>query len=358
MISVNREALIRAMGRCATISPAKSPNPSLTHALLELAGKTLRYRATDLVRSVAGTIEATGEAAWFCIKPREFGDVLATLQGERVKIKHGAGFVQVTGDGKRTFKIRVFPPEEFPADAFDASESFELPDTFGELTASVVHAAAVDDDREHLKAVHLSHKNGKLTAFALNGRAAAQSETETDCAINCAISVSTLKLLGDLKPATLSVSGSSQRFETADGDSLTVISPGSNLPPLAIDPFSVQGEEHRVSVSTAPLIDAVAAVQLADHDQSRDVILTFGKTLVVEAHGGGYARDEIDVECPAEARIGLAARALIDALRAAGETVELCYAIDGLQPFILRSGSWRSCLMPIMPQHLEGKAKL
>lgn len=355
-IETNRAELLSALKRCASVAPAKSPQPVIAHVLLSLDGSQLSYCATNLRSTIHGAIDATGKSAAFSVNVRDLIGALDVLSGERVKLKLADTRVAVTGEGKRSFKLRTLPDAEFPrVERHDLSEAPDIDgDALRRLLRQTSFCAAEDsDERDWLRAVRLRTVDGKLTAAATDGKRAALCSIPFDGAIDATVPNAAVRLLLDSKSERIAIGqhGTSALFRFDDATLATLI-PSQEMPAVENGFRDIPS-----LIATIPdpsvLAESISAIKRAD--TAGDVLVMFRRDSIrIDAKGDNHGVDELDIQCAGEAAVGVAASMLTQALSASEGQVDVFFEAFP-NPLYLTCGEQRYVIMPLLPEVLDSK---
>jgi DNA polymerase-3 subunit beta len=167
-VRIEREELLRALGRIQAIVERRGTLPILANALIQARGSQLTLAATDLevgvVVTLAADVEVDGDITLGAKKLHEIvreleeGSVLLeTEEGARVRVESGPA----------RFSLLAIPPEEYPT--IPAGEGA----TFVQLEASLVaemidatlYATSTDETRYNLNGVFIEVLDGKRIRF-------------------------------------------------------------------------------------------------------------------------------------------------------------------------------------------------
>lgn len=359
MITVNREAFTQALERCSRVAANKSPMVQLGHVAIQFRVGQLSYRATDARLAFMGTISAEGKPEEFTANARDLLGAVQSLTGDVCKLDVRKDHLAVSGDTKRTFKVKTLSYADYSA--------FQpLPETRVRLTRDALaaiervsfSAAADNDDRAHLRAVRLVAADGALVAMACDGKLATRCVTphEGDDFV-ATVPTTVLRLLDDLvgkEPAFDIAIGAASIWFMAGADMVGASMTEAAYPP--IDNIFSADPEFSVELDTEMLAESVAAVRRADKDG--DIIVSLSdKGIRIESYGEGYGVDELDCSC-APGQFGMSGRCMLDALKCAGATVTLGYGSGELDHVSLSAPGWKSLLAPLRLDVVRGKAKL
>src|SRR6202000_117540 len=113
--TVDKKALTSALERCAKVAPSKGPLSILSHVALVSDGVELKYRATNLSITLAGSIDCSGLSASFTVNVRELLAAASSVIGDKVKLTEKDGKLTVAGSGKRSFRMGALSVSEFPS---------------------------------------------------------------------------------------------------------------------------------------------------------------------------------------------------------------------------------------------------
>ena len=109
--TVDKKALTSALERCAKVAPSKGPLSILSHVALVSDGVELKYRATNLSITLAGSIDCSGLSASFTVNVRELLAAASSVIGDKVIETIGAnealGFMSMIDDNPRSSTARA-----------------------------------------------------------------------------------------------------------------------------------------------------------------------------------------------------------------------------------------------------------
>ena len=354
MITVDRESLIGALERCSGIAPQKTTLPIVSHALLVCEGGSLTYRATDLKSQIRGSIEAQGSGS-FTVSPRSLASALSVLSGKIANLNPGSGFVQATGETKRSFKIETLSAGEFPDEIPGGEAGAEVPaELLGELVAMVFFAARHDGDRPEQMRVRVQHEEGKLVSVATNGHRAAVRRLASKAKMNLDIPLELARELKGLKDGVVTVSTSDRSMSfTIGSETLSALFPAGELGPVhAQVDMLLPGSTCRVN--SEQLLDAVKAVQRVDSEHDTRLAFSAGK-ITVECSGRGSASDEVEADCTEPYSCWVDGSYLVDALSVVSGEVTVGYGLGDVDPLVLETEGWRYLVMPRRGTQVEAR---
>ena len=362
MITLNRELFTGALERCARVAVQKSVQPQLAHVAIKYDTnlELLNYRATDERLTLMGRLDAAGKGAEFTANARDLLGAVQSLNGATCKLDVRKDHVVVTGELKRSFKVKTLDYADFPAVVTQADgANHELDQRAVDAINRVAFSAAADnDERAHLRSVRLLASKSKLMVVASDGKRAAQCFADYDGPdLAVTLPMSAVRLLGDVmgdaSTVMLAASAGAVWFVGAS-ESVGASVAEAAYPP--VEQMFLNTSEHHAELDSALLSETIGAIRRADKEG--DVIITLGgEGIRVESYGDGYGVDDLNVPC-APGQIGINSRYLLDALKCAGPTVQLGYGSDPLDPVSLTAGDWSALLMPLRMDAVRGKAKI
>jgi DNA polymerase III sliding clamp (beta) subunit (PCNA family) len=350
MIRVNRKEFQSVIERCARVAEVKATASNMRHVALSFDGKTLTYMATDMQLALRGTVDAVGDAERFTVNAKELQGILASLEGDEVKLALTDHKLAVSASGRRRFHASTLPFEDYPEIGAPNGTAATLQSAQLKLalTRVMFSAAPESESRQYLQGIKLRAADGKLHAATTDGRRGTRTtvpyDGECDLLLPAAAAREVLPLLDRVETVELS-RAKHGNWITAGAESIRHQDYGSTFPPLDMM-FSVPAA-HSLTLAKSQLRDSLKA--LSRVNRAGTIRLTVAdSTLTLEATGED--RDGIDVlaiEGGAPFTSGFVAQYLIEALTVC-ETDEVTLAYEGeLDPLRLRSDDWEALIMPV-----------
>ncbi len=375
-ITIERAALLKALGHIQSVVERRNTIPILSNVLLEAssakggAGK-LALTATDMdvafVETVAAEIAKPGTAT---VQAHTLYEIVRKLpEGSQVGLEWSAEKGQVAlRAGRSSFGLAALPADDFPKMA-----AGELPHAFeigaGDLKTLIDKtrfAISTEETRYYLNGIylHAASSNGVkvLRAVATDGHRLARIEMPLpDGAENIPgvilprKTVMELRKLIDEAQGAVQVTLSDTRVRFAFGDAVLV----SKLIDGAFPDYErviPSGNDKAMEVDRRLFAAAVDRVATISTEKSRAVKLALSKnllTLTANSPDAGTASEEIEIAYQGAAlEIGFNARYLLDiAEQLEGENAAFKMA-DAASPTILGDSADASALYVLMPMRV------
>lgn len=351
MIRINRQKFQSAIGRCARVASSKSTLDALQHAAISFDGKTLTYMVTDIQLALRGTLPAEGEPCSFCVNAKELQTILASLEGDEVKLDLTERKLAVSATGRRRFHASTLSHDDFPkvdapngTSAVIQSKQLKLA-----LTRVMFGAAPETEARQQLQGIKLHTRDGKLIAATTDGHRAARTvipyDGELDLLLPAAAARELLPLLDDFETVSLSKSRHGN-WISAGTEHIRHQDYGASFPP--VDAMLADQALHGFEIDRQALLSSLKALSRVNRDAVVRVTAN-GSTLTLETKGeskDGHDVLEIDADHPLDA--GYTARYLVEALTACeAETVRIAYNAGDLEPLRIQAPEWEAIIMPV-----------
>ncbi|MGY3582368.1 DNA polymerase-3 subunit beta [Bradyrhizobium sp. USDA 4341] len=327
--TVEREAMLVAMGRISRIVERKNTIPILANVVLTAEGNKLTLRATDLDLQLTETIAAKITTSGTTTVPAHMTfDILKKLpNGSEVLFEHQDATL-VAKSGRSRFKLLTLPTQDHPAlEIGDMSVSFDLTGAdLSSLLDRTHFAISTEETRYYLNGIYLhpvTEGNTKhLRAVATDGHRLAQTQvpcptpaTSMTGVIVPRKTVGELQKLVDGLEGDVTIDLSTQKIRVTAGDTIITsklidgtfpdygrVVPANNTKVMVID--------------KRDFADAVDRVATVAPDKSRAVKLTLSDgrlIMVVDNPDSGAATEELDVDYGGEPlEIGFNSRYLLD----------------------------------------------
>lgn len=363
-VTVERGALLKALGHAASVVERRNTIPVLSNVLIEAAGEEARLTATDLELQISIPVPAsvaedgatTVQAALLLGIVRELPD------GAQVELSTDPenSRLNVAAASSR-YRLAQLPASEFPVlqPAEDAVEFTMPPTALKEMLAKVAHAMSSDPARYFLNGASLESHAGGMFLVATDGFCigsasieAPEGATELPPAIIPRKTVSALEgLLGDAE-AELAIAVTTKQLRvTVDEIDLTSKLIDGNFPEWRRAVPS--SNPHLLQVHADALAAAVRRAVVVSTDKVRSVVIELGGdklTVKGTSHEHGEGAEEVQVawEGP-ELTMRLNARYLTDTMAAmAGPEVEARFA-DPRAPILFINPADKAAQWVVMP---------
>ena len=186
LIKAKRDELLAPLVAVSGIIERRHTLPILSNVLIEKAGDTLSFLATDIEMQIVSrsALEQPGEARGITVGARKLVDILRALPEDDVTLTTQDKRLQVKS-GRSRFTLQTLPAEDFPRLAQPAGDisRFSLPQkALKKLLALVQYAMAQQDIRYYLNGLLLLVEEKQLKLVATDGHRLAfcsmQLETE------------------------------------------------------------------------------------------------------------------------------------------------------------------------------------
>lgn len=365
-ITVEQDALLKALAHAQSIVERRQTIPILANVLIETTAEGVLLKATDNELEISEKISAqVEEEGAITVPAHKLYDIVRRLpSGAQVCLAFSEETNQVNlTSGRSKFALASIPPEGFPSMAKEETPFvFDLPaEQLLTLINQTSFAVSLEETRYNLNGIYLHEKEGMLVAVATDGHRLACSKTTLPEGAKDIPGVivprktigEVAKLAGDnVENLHIALSANQIRFKMneielssrlVDGtypDYQKVI-PTGNDKTLEADAKVLAGVIERVSV----VCEKSKGIKLS----LRENLLQVSATAVDE----GSAEDELDATyMNEELDIGFNYRYLLDILaQIKGQNVKITLQ-DGVSPVILQDAADTSSLFVLMPMRV------
>ncbi|WP_118135875.1 DNA polymerase III subunit beta [Oceanicella sp. SM1341] len=312
-VSIERSALLKAMGRAQGVVERRTTIPILSNVLIEAEGAEIAFRATDLDIEVLDRTPAMVERAGATtVGAHTLHEIVRKLpDGAMVELQDDgtAGRLEVRA-GRSQFSLATLPKEDFPVMASsEYSCSFTCPaPVLRRLFDKAKFAISTEETRYYLNGVYMhvaeSPEGRRLRCVATDGHRLARIDAEVPAGAEAAPGVIVpRKTVGELRKLldddeaeiAVSVSETKIRFATPEVSLTSKVIDGSFPDYTRVIP---QGNTKRLEVDAAEFASAVDRVSTVSSEKSRAVKLSLDEdrlTLSVNAPDSGAATEELAV---------------------------------------------------------------
>lgn len=353
MIEVSRESFLSAAERCARVADPKSTIPVVANTLLVAKGSQLSFRATNLRHEVTGTIEATGSGT-LAVNARDLLAAVSSLEGAKLTLTETKTMLVVKGEGRRSFKLQLAEPEEFPAAMKVTGSPVEFAaGDLQRLIAGTLFAVSTDTTtRSNLCCVRLEGRGGKSTATATNGVCLATDWIESSAEFAVSIPTETAKLILSAEGGATLEHDQATFAVTVGGVRIAATQPSGEFPNVS---FYIEALPKALGAVTIPA-ERLRETLVALRKQTDDMRLRFTPDSldIYSFDQDSESDDAFEVACSGEGELWLPGSVVASALSGIAGDVELSFA-DALAPLWLRSGNWASLVMPRNPDVVKSK---
>lgn len=370
-ISIERGALLKAVGQAQSVVERRNTIPILANVLIEAEGDTVSFRATDLdievVDKVAAQVERAGATT-----------VNAVTLNEIVRKLPDGALVQLVDDGangrleieagRSSFSLATLPKEDFPVMAsseYHANFSAPAP-VLRRLFDKSKFAISTEETRYYLNGVYMhiaDAEGGKaLRCVATDGHRLARIDAELPTGAEDMPGVIVpRKTVGELRKLlddddasiAVSVSETKVRFATPEITLTSKVIDGTFPDYTRVIPV---GNTRKLEVDAAEFAQAVDRVATVSSERSRAVKLQLDEDrliLSVNAPDSGAAEEELAVAYGDEKlEIGFNAKYLLEiASQVDRENAVFLFNSAG-DPTLMREGNDTSAIYVVMPMRV------
>ena len=369
-ITIEREALLRALGHAQSVVERRNTIPILSNVLLKAKGESLALTATDMDIEIAEAVAAqVNEAGETTVPVHMLYEIVRKLpDGCQVVLEGDEAHGMKIKSGRSNFRLGCLPVADFPQMAGgDLPHSFVL--AAAELRALIDRtrfAISTEETRYYLNGIYLHAATGgefpALRAAATDGHRLARVEAPLPQGASgmpgIIIPRKTVqelrKLIEDATgDITLSLSETKIRFVCGDTALTSKLIDGSFPDYERVIPTA---NDKLLELDPKAFATAVDRVAIITSDKSRAIRLSLSPgLLVIEATSAenGSASEEIDISYDgAPLQIGFNARYLLEIMQQVqGDVCRLSMA-DASMPTIIRDGADESALYVLMPMRV------
>lgn len=376
-LTINREALLKAVARCKDIAARRTTVPVLSHVLIEHQDSNVYLSATDLDIGARTIIPLFGEGTdgTFTVSCHKLSEILKATDVDNIEIKTlDNDWVELKA-GKARFKLMGLDPRSFGAlpESKNNTEEGTLTLEAGTLRTMidrVIFAVSADEARYNLSGVYVEGtSDAEIARFvATDGHRLAYIQrpaTGFTLAKGVIIPrhglVEARKLLeGYEGSVSLRIDGSTASIEACDTVLTMRLVEGEFPDYCGVIP---KDRKFQFTVNATELAGATKRVRLFANDRVSAVKLAFdsGNALWVSSNSSGAgeasageASDEVDVEHREgpieEIAVGINAAYILDALKVMPEESAAQIALsDEVSPVVFTIPTDENYKVVIMP---------
>lgn len=369
---IDRDAFLSGLSRVQGIVERRNtPNPILSHVLLEAADGRLRLTATDTELAFIGDLPANvvvpGEIA---VDAQSLFQIAKVLPDPTAHLQLGAQNRLELTSGTAWYKVLCLPAEDFPSlPDFDGRSSIRV--TGGQLRWLIEQTHFVvcpDDNRYGINGGHLEVVDGNdgeplLRAVATDGHRLSYAQTPFEGEFGMpARMLIPRKALGEMRKLT---KRDDEELELSFGESAALLTTSSERFYFRL----IDGEfpDYRQVVPTSwqrrgvvvkdLLVSALKRVAVLAQDRGRPVRFSFDPTAVTVSASHtdlGEAREVVPLELEGEPLdIGFNIRYFQEVLQAVHGDRVVIELGDALSPALIRSPERDDGLVIVMPMRLD-----
>ncbi len=369
-ITIEREALLKALGHAQSVVERRNTIPILSNVLLKAAGETLALTATDMDIEIAEAVPAqVDEAGETTVPVHMLYDIVRKLpDGCQVGLEGDETHGVKIRSGRSNFRLGSLPVADFPQmSGGDMSHSFVL--AAAELRALVDRtkfAISTEETRYYLNGIYLHAATGgdfpALRAAATDGHRLARAEAPLPQAATGMPGIivprktvqEVRKLLEDASgDVTLSLSETKIRFACGDVVLTSKLIDGSFPDYERVIPTA---NDKQVELDPKVFAAAVDRVAIITSDKSRAIRISLSPgLLVIEATSAenGSASEELDISYDgAPLQIGFNARYLLEIMQQVQGGVCRLSMADASMPTIIEDVADESAVYVLMPMRV------
>jgi DNA polymerase-3 subunit beta len=370
-ISIERAALLKAVGQAQSVVERRNTIPILANVLIEAEGAKVSFRATDLdievVDKAPALVERPGATTVSAVMLHEI--VRKLPEGALVSLSEdsASGRLTVTA-GRSTFNLATLPKEDFPVMASsEYSSNFSAPaPVLRRLFDKAKFAISTEETRYYLNGVymHVAQAEGQptLRCVATDGHRLARIDAPLpEGAANMPGVIVPRKTVNELRKLldddeaqiAVSVSETKVRFATPAIVLTSKVIDGTFPDYTRVIPT---GNTRRLEVDASEFAKAVDRVATVSSERSRAVKLSLDEdrlVLSVNAPDSGAAEEELAVAYNDERlEIGFNAKYLLEiASQVDRENAVFLFNSAG-DPTLMREGNDSSAVYVVMPMRV------
>jgi len=369
-LTIERAALLRALGHVQSVVERRNTIPILSNLKLDAGGGRLALNATDMDLDIVETVAAEVAAKGATTAPAHtLYDIVRKLpEGSQVEVAADGKGQMVLSSGRSRFKLACLPTEDFPVLA-GGKLAHEFTVTAGELRNLIDKtrfAISTEETRYYLNGIylHAADRDGTkvLRAVATDGHRLASVEVPLPKgAAGIPGVIVPRKTVGELRKLidettddiAVGLSETKIRFSFDDAVLTSKLIDGTFPDYQRVIPT---GNDKKLEIDTKLFAEAVDRVSAISSEKSRAVKLSLGaKSLVLSASSpdAGSATEELEVSYQGgDMDIGFNAGYLLDITRQiAGDTTRLMLA-DAASPTIFSEVDDAGALYVLMPMRV------
>ncbi len=359
-----KSTLVSALGRCLSVTDAKSTMPILASLKLVAGKQLITLGATDLFRGITVKFEADiDQPGTVCLPARELFERIKTLpDGEVAFLVEGTQAVIKAIGSKRRFTMSGAPGEEYPTIPTSTGTDASFQTTthkLAELIGAVASAISTDTSRPMMNVMLLECAADGSRAVAMDGYRinTVLQGAEPSRGVRWSIplvAVNDLRKLCDTKAEeelSIHQSGNTVFFRFEDFIFSTALGAGEFPPWQRAVPSDLP---RKVIIDRLGFMDALKAVSVSSSDNTGRIRFSFRNGLLsLQAKNAkdGEGFDEVEIEGGTpEGVVCFNYRMMLDAVAVlATDTVEL-HSGEYNQPAIIRVPGSDVFMALVLPQ--------
>jgi len=370
-ITIERAALLKALGHVQSVVERRNTIPILANVLIEAAKGAVSLTATDMDLAIVEEAPAeVGRAGSTTVQAHTLYDIVRKLpDGSQVELETAGDKQQLSlRAGRSKFTLSTLPAEDFPKIAAgDLPHGFEL--AVGDLVALIDRtrfAISTEETRYYLNGIFIhaaqSESTPVLRAVATDGHRLARVEMPLPAGAEAMPGVilprkavnELRKLLDEAQAAVkVSLSDTRARFAFGEGTLTTKLIDGSFPDYERVIPTN---NDKQMEVDCKAFSAAVDRVATISTEKTRAIKLAARKgQLVLSASSAdaGSATEELEVSyASTPIEIGFNSRYLLDIAEQIDGDNAVFVMADAASPTIVRDAADGSALYVLMPMRV------
>ncbi|MBK9080658.1 MAG: DNA polymerase III subunit beta [Rhizobiales bacterium] len=351
-VTLERAALLKALGHVHRVVERRNTIPILSNVLLQAKGQSLTLKATDLDIEITETLAADiGQAGGTTLPAHTLYDIVRKIP-----------------DGAQVFQLQALPEADFPdLSAAELTHKFALAATdLKRLIDKTQFAISTEETRYYLNGIfmHTVEVEGRtlLRAVATDGHRLARVEIPAPqgaagmpgVIIPRKAVAEIQKLVEDAgEEVSIELSTTKARFQFGAVVMTTKLIDGTFPDYQRVIPT---GNDKRLVLDKAPFAAAVDRVSTISSERGRAVKLSIAEgrlTLTVNNPDSGSATEEVEVDYDAAPiDIGFNARYLLDITQQLDSDTALIRLADPGSPTLLQDRDGAAALYVLMPMRV------
>jgi DNA polymerase-3 subunit beta len=370
-VTLERAALLKALGHVHRVVERRNTIPILSNVLLQARGQSLTLKATDLDIEITETLAADiGQAGGTTLPAHTLYDIVRKIpEGAQVSLEMtGESSQLLLRSGRSRFQLQALPEADFPdLSAADLTHKFALAAAdLKRLIDKTQFAISTEETRYYLNGIfmHTVDVEGRtlLRAVATDGHRLARVEIPAPqgaagmpgVIIPRKAVAEIQKLVEDAgEEVAVELSTTKARFVFGGVVMTTKLIDGTFPDYQRVIPT---GNDKRLVLDKAPFAAAVDRVSTISSERGRAVKLSIAEgklTLTVNNPDSGSATEEVEVDYDAAPiDIGFNARYLLDITQQLDSDTALIKLADPGSPTLLQDRDGAAALYVLMPMRV------
>ena len=367
---IDRDELLRGLSRVQGIVDRRNtPNPVLSHVLLQATEGRLRLTATDtevaFIGDFAANVQSEGELA---VHAAHFFQIVRMLPASTVHLKRGGQNRLEVASGSAWYKVLGLPGEEYPPlPEFDGQATMKLPaESLKGMIEKTAYAICPDDNRYGINGAHLQEVESSdgpvIRMVATDGHRLSYAESTFDGEFGMGPrlllprkAVSEIKKLCEVDEELEVTFGEHAALVRQERARFYFRLLDGEFPDYS--PVIPDVPQRRVVASRDTLSSALKRMSLLAADKTRPVRFAFDLdrvTISAQNSDIGEAREEVPIELEgAPMSIGFNVKYFNDIMSIFSSDQVVIELGDALSPAIVRQPGDDRALYVVMPMRLD-----